>query len=614
MTERWRERLEAIDHVGPSEDVYRDARSRPAQGEPPIELPRLRTRVVTAVAALVVFALALSLFVVPALRLSSDGPAGTSAGSLQPLWPMHTVNDVADWQAKADAGDPSATWATDPKAVAERFGYDVIGWKGATAYPADTGTCYGRAGDQLTPCSMASRTDSGWFSWAPTADASGTQPGEVSYLVWPCDPATCDMAVARLVTVTLYQPGQNGDGKVWAVIAAADTTVRLDVGPGAVLRDGDRVTLDASEPAPHIVVGFGGGSGSCPLGSSSPVLTGGSSGSDGAPLPEGTLRVSLPTAGTPGCDQTEPGYVFGAILSSAPADPTAVDPLRGEAPGLQAIVVVPVAFALPDGNVGEPSRTGSQPAAAGAWTTYTDPLGWTIDVPTAWRTLTFAGPPAVPRYAYGASLFSGPPIVAPGGPFSASPADGDLMVKIWHDDRDASIADDSTFPLSIDDVHKGEVWTMPFRADGESFHLMLAGPGSVSSEQEQILTHIVSSIRFTPWLDGEWRNGYTALIDRYGKVGDETMKWFQASQGAWAYMSRTKSGRAVYGYVRPCDGATFSIATGGFAGAVMTCPDGREERWDANGQPFARNDSGYRTPLQAFPAIRSWEGYLLVRL
>ncbi|MGZ4132353.1 MAG: hypothetical protein ACXVWF_04845, partial [Actinomycetota bacterium] len=533
MTERWRKKLEGIDQVGPSDEVYRRARSRSAsaEGEPPISLPRTRTRVMTGIAAFAVFALALSLFVVPALRLGSSGPAGTTRGSIDPLWPMQTVADVADWQAKADAGDPSATWATSPKSVAERFGVKVGGWKEAWVEPTETGSCLSRTGERLTPCSMASSTEFGWFSWAPTADPSGSQAGGASYLVWPCDP-TVSCAEAPTITVTLYQPLDQGDGKVWAVLAVASSLVRLDVVPGASLQDGDVVTLDTTEPGAHGVVGFHGGSGGCSLDGSSSIPVGGGSSSDaGSMLSEYSLDVALPTAGSGACGSLESGYVFGTLLHDPPSDGASVDPLRSQVSDLVAMVAVPVAFVLP---MAEPSGSAtSSKGPAASWTTYADPLGWTIDLPTAWTTLTFAGPPDVPAYAYGASFFSGPPIATPGGSFSARPADGDLMVKIWHDDRDASIADDSTFPLSIDDVHKSEVWTMPFRADGESFHLMLAGPWpELSSEQGRILTHIVSSIRFKPWLDGEWRNGYTALIDRYGEVGDETMKWFQASQGA----------------------------------------------------------------------------------
>ncbi|MGE5226681.1 MAG: hypothetical protein ACM3OO_07380, partial [Planctomycetaceae bacterium] len=610
MTERWRKKLEGIDQVGPSDDVYRRARSRSgsAEGEPPIPFPRTRTRVMTGIAAFAVFALALSLFVVPALRLGSSGPAGTTTGSIHPLWPMQTAADVADWQARADAGDRSATWATDPKSVAERFGVDVLGWSDTWVERADAGTCYSDTGQELDPCSMASGTSVGWFSWAPTADPSSSQPGELSYLEWPCDPTrNCNLSLPT-VTVTLYQPADVGAGRVWAVLAAASTMLRLDTAPGATLQQGDSVTLDPSEPSAQAVLGIRGGSDACSFASSSSSPTDGSPGT----MPQYALDISLPSAGTDGCGSIEAGYVYGAVARGAGAGAGPADPFKERVPGLQAIVAVPVSFLLPEaaGDVATPTATASTPTR---WATYSDPLGWTIDVPAAWRTLTFAGPPDVPGYAHGASFFSGPPITTPGGSFSARPADGDLMVKIWHDERDASIADDSTFPLSIDDVHKSEVWTMPFRADGESFRLMLAGPWSeLSSEQERILTHIVSSIRFKPWLDGEWRNGYTALIDRYGEVGDETMKWFQASQGAWAYMSWTKPGRAVYGYVEPCHGATFSVAKAEFAGAVMTCADGREERWDANGQPFAQNDAGYRAPLRSFPAIRSWEGYLLV--
>ena len=79
----------------------------------------------TGVAAFVVFALAIGVFAIPALRM--NGQAGAPAGvGLQPLWPARTTEDLERLQGTADAGE--AAWATDPMAVAEQFGKHVMGW------------------------------------------------------------------------------------------------------------------------------------------------------------------------------------------------------------------------------------------------------------------------------------------------------------------------------------------------------------------------------------------------------------------------------------------------------------------------------------------------------
>ncbi|TMK60510.1 MAG: hypothetical protein E6G54_02010, partial [Actinobacteria bacterium] len=69
MTERWRKKLEGIDQVGPSDDVYERAKVGPTLREAQSPMQRTSTRVATAIAAFLVFALAISLFAIPTLRL-----------------------------------------------------------------------------------------------------------------------------------------------------------------------------------------------------------------------------------------------------------------------------------------------------------------------------------------------------------------------------------------------------------------------------------------------------------------------------------------------------------------------------------------------------------------
>ena len=131
VTERWRKKLEDIDQVAPRDDVYERAKAGPTLPESRSPMQRTSTRVATAIAAFVVFALAISLFVVPTLRLQADSSALSAGGQLLPLWPARTVEQVQALQDEADAG--RADWALDPRQVGTRFGQAVLSWPDAWA-------------------------------------------------------------------------------------------------------------------------------------------------------------------------------------------------------------------------------------------------------------------------------------------------------------------------------------------------------------------------------------------------------------------------------------------------------------------------------------------------
>src|SRR5204862_413791 len=126
VTERWRKKLEGIDEVAPRDDVYERAKAGPTLPEAQSPMQRTSTRVATAIAAFVVFALAISLFAIPTLRLHDESSALSAGGQLLPLWPARTVEQVQALQDEADAG--RADWALDPQQVATRFGQVVLGW------------------------------------------------------------------------------------------------------------------------------------------------------------------------------------------------------------------------------------------------------------------------------------------------------------------------------------------------------------------------------------------------------------------------------------------------------------------------------------------------------
>src|SRR6476660_1779518 len=86
MTERWRKKLGDLDKQGPSDDVFDLAKEGPRHTDEPSPGMRPSTRIATAVAAFALFALALSVFAVPALRRQ-----GTQAGGVPTATPTQTT-------------------------------------------------------------------------------------------------------------------------------------------------------------------------------------------------------------------------------------------------------------------------------------------------------------------------------------------------------------------------------------------------------------------------------------------------------------------------------------------------------------------------------------------
>ena len=128
MTERWRKKLEGIDKQGPSDDVFERAKQGPMHRDEALPGPRMSARVVTIVAAFLVFALAISVFAIPALRMGNQAAGEGSA--LLPLWPAQTSDQLEQLQANP----PS--WALDPQQVAEHFTQEIMGWSTPSAAEA----------------------------------------------------------------------------------------------------------------------------------------------------------------------------------------------------------------------------------------------------------------------------------------------------------------------------------------------------------------------------------------------------------------------------------------------------------------------------------------------
>ena len=133
MTERWRKKLEGIDGASPSDDVFERAKEGPMRSDDPLPGPRMSTRVITIVAAFLVFALAISVFAIPALRMSNTVAGGAGPGLLS-LWPSQSADQLQKLQEDADAGN--ADWALHPESLAQTFAQEVMGWTDALCFRA----------------------------------------------------------------------------------------------------------------------------------------------------------------------------------------------------------------------------------------------------------------------------------------------------------------------------------------------------------------------------------------------------------------------------------------------------------------------------------------------
>jgi hypothetical protein len=287
---------------------------------------------------------------------------------------------------------------------------------------------------------------------------------------------------------------------------------------------------------------------------------------------------------------------------------------------LTSLSAVPVTFVPPTatGSFTEMPPTGGPPTSTPPlvepirWGTYADPLGWTIDVPKDWETMTFAGGPEVPGYAYGASFFSGDPSVTPGGPFTASPKDGDVMVRVWHDDRDTFVADDSTFPLSMTDFQPApgpvDQGNLPMRGDGLPFTIdILYTAGADVSSLSPTVMHMIESIRFDPWTWGERRNGFTAV----DPPTDVDSTWPNIQGNVIALYAPDGDPRAV-DFPDTCgEGQNMTIKQGS---PVIECPDGTELRYDEIGNPDENNPPGYQEQVPTYVVVRAHDGHVLVQL
>jgi hypothetical protein len=606
MTERWRKKLEGIDRVGPSDDLYRRAKDGPTLPEPQSPMQRTSTRVVTAIAAFVVFALGISVFAIPALRLGGNDRFVSAGNQIQPLWPWNSIDAVQTWR---DDPQPIGTTSVDhfssAEDVATGFGRDVLGWGTASVREqgASSDVCPPASLDPAGTCSVGLASGSSpppLLPYAPTTAA----PAFRTFQLFPCQlsmMASCEssLGVTPQITVAVFQP--LGDGGPWAVLEARTDLISISLAPGTELRDGSTVYASGVVPGgTRAVLGFNAASEGC-------GGTGSITGFEETPKDAGTdqqhgislgtysrgqLQIGLTPVDT-SCEHRS-GYLFVAITEKDLGTGDPVGGIRSDV-GIIGFAAVPVSFDFPLTGASSGPPSGSSSTEIG-WTTYTDPLGWTLDVPATWKAQEETNPRV---------RFLGDGLAVEISPFSASDTD------------------DSSFPLDPTTfLTQGEGGLVGnFQGDGSPYGFVVfkedggfISQDELSDGQSAILDRMIASIAFPSSKLGEGQNGWTAIAPMLRSASAEWI--IDKLTGDHYLASLTNNGaRVLFGPAPACNGVSGSYEVRETGAAGVVCPDGTGGDWDfTTGQPKPGSSAGFDVALIAHDAVRSWDGWLLARL
>ena len=240
------------------------------------------------------------------------------------------------------------------------------------------------------------------------------------------------------------------------------------------------------------------------------------------------------------------------------------------------------------------------------WSTYTDPYGWTIDVPDGWQTNVFAkSSDTNPGAQFIGSNMSVQVGIEPAPSVSQAP---DLKLPPG---LTLPPSNDSAFPLNagalLSNVEGG--LGGQFNGDGQRFDVLVLSPslpGPLPKTDVSILDHMIGSITFEPWTVGDVRNGWEAIA-----TPTEDVSWITVRGGTYI-LFRTPDGYQLKGSIS-CGGkppSKTSTTPDGFA--VLDCPDGSTWETDA---PGSSGGSGIATssndPPPEWPVVTAHDGTLI---
>lgn len=242
---------------------------------------------------------------------------------------------------------------------------------------------------------------------------------------------------------------------------------------------------------------------------------------------------------------------------------------------------------------------------------YSDPLGWSAEVPPGWQVTTFGGFDGR-RVISGAAISTAPLRPTEDGTFVRL---GDLepakaAVVVFHAEGGPFpdlLEDDSTFPLRWEDLVASKTLgtELDFRARGLDFVLGVTVGPEAPSEVETAARRVVASIAPLPLHEGELlASGYLVVrADLVGAVGSAVV--VETVRGPFLLI-HAPGGFYALGLPRDA------------AGTFAWDEEAREVVWGKDGEVWARFDREGRVvlappaadvvPLEPHPVVRAFDG------
>jgi hypothetical protein len=564
----WRDRLGAFERLAPDRTVYERAQQGPRR-EPPREGPSVGSRVLAGAVALAV-AVGAGVFAWRAFEPNRSGPVVTALpptaalgeeGSV--LWPARSAEALAQLQEDADAGKASGRWRLSPHRVLSEFAEQVLGWWPSDTYEAQTTTL-----------------DEGRIRATLTRITTDCEHPDYDRGQQKCYPATEEIVLA--------QPVRQGDGGVWAIVEARSPDLVLDVETGQVLQNGDSVAagLTVIDPLRAVVGAYIGDYTTdehCSERSGTALVT--------EPTASIQVRVDPDRMVGTDCGEHQPAYVFAATAAWRAS--AGVDPMVGDSSGYNAVTAVPVQVQIPEN------------APPEGMVTYTDTLGWRVDVSGEW---------AVDR------IDTQDRVTTTGASFTSP--DGYTEVTITHREGGPApdlLSDDSSFPVSLQDmgcdVEAVEACSVQVRGNGLDYSIVWQSDLLATQADIDAGAAIVDTLRFPAMAGGDEIGGWVPL---------GPLRWFDDGGGTPAAIDRLG---VVYVLRGPGGAYALDLDPDG-------CGEGENETWDPDtlqiwiqcpdyvgtgdvrygrfGNPDPRNSAEFSQPLHAYPVITAWNGTLLL--
>jgi hypothetical protein len=598
MTDPLRDTLSRIDHVAPTDAVYRRALEGPRRPEPPG--PGRRTRVLAGLTAFAVFAVAAGFawrIVRNTETLQRTGPHPTASTSVAPalgspgtvLWPEQDANEIADAQARADSGSGGDPWRLDAERLTARFAETVLGWPDSDY--------------QVTFESVGTGAQIAHLE-RPPAECPSPQPGSDRI------DAAC---LGGAEDLTLVQPATLGDGGIWSVSAVTSPTTSIEAVPGQPVTNGTTVTAHLDDQD-GLYASAGASIGSFTEHGSEKNC----SAVDETTPHDGAVQIELSVqadaeAGTD-CGQDTTAYVWVATAGWGAPNGRTGNPLVGDSSPYVALAAVPVVLSIPEN------------APSAGLSTYTDPMGWKADYPTGWIVTPFEDSSSGRLTLAGAAISNLPMLQEQPGGYPGVPSDGSFEggvgVVITHRDGGPApdvLRDDPSFPLdpAAAQMLPGGMAlaaVLPFRGNGMEYQATFSGQHP-SNDDLRALLEVIRSIRFPALATGQTSGGWLSLGPSDDFKDETGTPWWAGGRLGVVYVMRGPGGTYALdldpdscgeGQSQQWDPHRLQV--------LIECPGGTEIRYERDGTPLPGNPSGSSEPLEIHPVITAWDGSLLINV